>query len=97
MSNPAGGWLPEVTFSAFIMSLASSALVGLGEVPDPATGVCNRDLTLARHNIDVLELIQQKTKGNLDDGETRMLASVICELRLKFVINSDLPHSPASV
>lgn len=89
MSNTANAHLPEVTFSAFVMSLASSALVGLGEVPDPASGAFNRDMELARHNIDVLEILRQKTQGNLNHDEERMLASVICELRLKFVINSD--------
>lgn len=83
------GQLPEVTFSAFIMSLASSALVGLGEVPDPATGASMRDLELARHNIDALDMLAQKTAGNLNGDEERLLSSVICELRLKFVINSD--------
>ena len=94
MGKSAGAHLPEVTFSAFVMSLASSALVGLGEVPDPASGACRRDMELARHNIDVLELLRQKTQGNLNQDEERMLASVICELRLKFVINSDSSSQP---
>lgn len=81
--------LPEVTFSAFIISLASSALVGLGEAPDPATGKPGRDMTLARHNIDTLDMLREKTQGNLNHDEERLLASVLCELRLKFVINSD--------
>ena len=52
--------LPEVTFSTFIISLASSVLVGLGEVPDPASGNCEKDMLLARHNIDVLEMLRQR-------------------------------------
>lgn len=89
MSNPGSAPFPEVTFSAFVMSIASSALVSLGEVPDPASGALSRDLALARHNIDVLDLIRQKTVGNLNPDEERLLSSVLCELRLKFVINCD--------
>lgn len=96
MSDPIRPGLPEVSFSTFIISLASSALVGLGEVPDPATGVCGRDMSMARHNIDVLEMLRQKTSGNLDSDEERMLSSIICELRLKYVINSDPHHQKAS-
>lgn len=81
--------LPQVTFSTFIMSLGSAALVGLGEVPDPATGVKSCDLELARHNIDVLEMLRKKTEQGLDEDESRMLASLIYELRLKYVIKRD--------
>ena len=81
-----GGNMPKVTFSAFIMSLASSALVGLGEVADPATGELGCDLALARHNIDVLEMLRQKTMGHLDERESSLLESLLCDLRLKFVI-----------
>lgn len=80
--------LPEVTFSTFVISLASAALVGLGEVPDPATGQVSRDLLLARHNIDVLEMLRQKTEGALDQQERGLLEHILCELRLKYVINS---------
>lgn len=79
---------PEVTFSAFIMSLASSALVGLGEVPDPGTGKTSRDLVLARHNIDLLEMLRQKTKSGINPDESSLLESLLCELRLKYVIIS---------
>lgn len=81
--------LPEVTFSAFIMSLASSALVQLGEVPDPESGRLATDLALARHNIDALEMLRQKTEGNLDGDEKSLLESVIFELRLKYVLKAD--------
>lgn len=83
------GPMPEVTFSAFIISLASAALVGLGEVPDPSTGRVTRDLLLARHNIDVLEMLRQKTEGGLNAKERALLDQILCDLHLKFVINSD--------
>ena len=81
--------LPEVSFSTFIVSLASAALVGLGEVPDPASGQTNRDLLLARHNIDILEMLRQKTSGCLERDERTLLENLLCELRLKYVICSD--------
>lgn len=81
--------LPEVNFSTFIISLASSALVGLGEVPDPATGQLQKDLLLARHNIDILEMLRQKTRGCLEIQETHLLESLLCELRFKYVIICD--------
>lgn len=78
--------MPQVSFSTFIVSLGSSALVGLGEVPDPRTGRLERDLTLARHNIDVLEMLRQKTSGRLDTDESGLLENLLCELRLKYVM-----------
>lgn len=81
--------LPEVTFSAFIMSLASSALVGLGEVPDPGNGRVACDLELARHNIDLLDMLEFKLKHGLNEDETKLLESILCELRLKFVMKCD--------
>lgn len=97
MSKQTCSQLPEVTFSAFIISLASAALVGLGETPDPATGRLGRDMALARHNIDTLDMLRQKTEGNLNPDEERLLGSVLCELQLKFVINSDSPSQSAAV
>ena len=80
---------PEVTFSAFIISLASSALVGLGEVPDPSSGKTGKDMQLARHNIDLLEMLRQKTKNGVNEDEASLLESLLCELRLKYVIIND--------
>lgn len=77
---------PEVTFSTFIISLASSALVALGEVPDPETGRKSCNLNFARHNIDVLEMLRQKTSGGLEENEASLLENILCELRLKYVI-----------
>ena len=81
--------LPEVSFSTFIVSLASSALVQLGEVPDPASGARSLDLPVARHSIDVLEMLRQKTVGNLNADESQLLESLIYELRLKYVLKAD--------
>lgn len=91
------GAMPEVTFSTFIISLASSALVGLGETPDPGTGKTRKDLGFARHNIDVLEMLRQKTSGRLENDEARLLESLLYELRIKYVLLCDtLKRSPAN-
>lgn len=78
--------MPKPTFSTFALSLASSALVQLGEVPDPATGEVREDLALAKHSIDILSMLQEKTSGGLDSEESRLLEGLLYELRMKFVI-----------
>ena len=80
--------LPKVTFTTFAMSIGSSALVQLGEVPDPETGRTVTDLRLAKHSIDVLTMLYEKTKGNLDEAEDRLLNEILYEVRMKFVIKA---------
>lgn len=77
--------LPSVTFSNFVISLASTAMVHLGKTPDPSTGARELDLPMARHTIDVLGLIEEKTRGNLDDDEQKLVDSLLYELRSSFV------------
>lgn len=77
--------IPAVTFSSFVISLASSAMVNLGATPDPTTGAKDVDLPLARHTIDALGMLEDKTEGNLDDEERQLLSSLLAELRAKFV------------
>jgi hypothetical protein len=80
-----GGHLPQVSFSTFIFSLSSSALVHLGEIPDPNSQERQIDLPMAKQIIDTLGMIQDKTKGNLDPEEERMLQSVLYDLRMRYV------------
>lgn len=75
--------LPPATFSQLIVSLGSSALVHLGELTDPGSGSSQVDLPMARHSVEVLVLLQEKTKGNLTDPETQLLATLVDELRAK--------------
>ncbi len=79
---------PHVTFSTFVFSLSSSALVHLGEVPDPSTQKLEKDLPLAKQIIDTLAMLQEKTKGNLDKDEEQLLQTVLYDLRLRFVKQS---------
>ncbi|HMV66072.1 MAG TPA: DUF1844 domain-containing protein [Myxococcota bacterium] len=77
--------VPPVTFSSFVITLAHTALVHLGEVSDPTGGGRHVDLQLARHSIDAIAMLEDKTKGNLDDEERRLMEGVLHELRGKFV------------
>ena len=77
--------MPEVTFPAFVMSLNTSALYHLGEIADPATGKRVVDLDIAKHAIDTLALIQNKTKGNLEKDEEELLKNILYDIKLRFV------------
>jgi len=74
-----------ITFSTFILSLNTAALVHLGEIPDPITNKTQVNLTLAKQTIDTLEMLREKTKGNLSLDEEKLLQSIIYELKLKFL------------
>jgi len=77
--------MPNVTFPAFIMSLNTSVLYHLGEIADPATGKTQVDYDLARHGIDTLVLLQEKTKGNLSTDEEGMLKGILYDVKMRFV------------
>ncbi len=77
--------LPEATFSTFIYSLSTSALVHLGEIPEPATQKMAKNLPLAQQTIDILGILQEKTKGNLTQEEENLLNSLLYDLRMRYV------------
>lgn len=77
--------LPEITFSSFLFSLATSVRFHMGEIPDPETGETHPDLPLAKQTIDLLGLLQQKTRGNLTAEEDTFLDHLLYELRLAYV------------
>ncbi len=81
--------MPEVNFAALIISFNTSALFHLGEVAEPETGRKMVDLELARHAIDTLNLLQEKTKGNLSKDEEELLACSLYDLKLRYVRKSD--------
>lgn len=75
-----------VTFGTFVVSLASSAAYALGDAESVAEqGAHEADLPLARHTIDCLAVLQDKTRGNLSDEEDRLLRAVLHDLRLRFI------------
>ncbi|HVM98500.1 MAG TPA: DUF1844 domain-containing protein [Candidatus Acidoferrales bacterium] len=75
----------DLNFSSFIVGLTTQALVHLGEIPDPISKQVAADLSAARQMIDILGLLQQKTRGNLDKTESDLLDGMLYDLRLRFV------------
>ena len=84
-AEPGQAPLPEVNFSSLVISLSSSALLHLGEIADPHTGQKTKDLDMAKHTIDTIALLKEKTKGNLTDEENKIIESVLTDLRWLYV------------
>ena len=78
-------FVPEIDFATFVLSLATSAQVHLGIIANPATGKKESDLTLAKQTVDILGILQEKTKGNLSDEENRLVEHVLYDLRMIYV------------
>lgn len=76
---------PKVTFSAFVMSLATTAAVHFGDVSDPVTGETTVNLPAAGQMIDILSMLQDKTQGNLLADESQLVESLLYELRMRYV------------
>ena len=80
-SDPSG-----ISFVAFVLSLAHTAAVHFGDVPDPVSGAkADVKLAAAQQMIDILALLEAKTKGNLTAEERQLLEQVLFELRLRYV------------
>lgn len=77
--------MPEVTFAAFVISLNTSALFHLGDISDPVSGEKQQDLVLAKHTIDTLKLLEDKTRGNLTDEEQDIMKNVLYDLKMRYV------------
>lgn len=77
--------LPQMDFSTFVLSLSHSALVHLGDAPSPDSDERTPNLVLARQTIDLLEILSDKTRGNLNGEEERLLEHVLFELRMRYV------------
>ncbi|MEK6539834.1 MAG: DUF1844 domain-containing protein [Deltaproteobacteria bacterium] len=77
--------LPPVDFPTFILSLSTSVLLQLGEVPDHQTNKTDRNLELARHTIDIINMLKDKTKDNLTDEEARLIDNILYDLRVRYV------------
>ena len=76
----------DLTFAGFVISLATTAAMHFGDIPDPTTGKrAEPDLPRAAGVIQVLEMLQQKTRGNLIPEEERVLDDILYELRMRFV------------
>jgi hypothetical protein len=76
---------PEITFATFVVGLSTQALVHLGELPDPHSNLTATDLPAAQQLIDIIAMLENKTRGNLDRDEQSMLEAILFELRMKYV------------
>lgn len=75
----------ELNFSTFMLSLTSSAFYHLGDIPDPLTGKKEENLPAVKQTIDILIMLKEKTKNNLDADEAKLVEQLIYELQLKYV------------
>lgn len=84
--HPGRGLTDEpVTFSTFVLGLSTQALLHLGEIPNPMTRALEPDLQAAKQVIDILGILREKTRNNLDAGEEALLDSVLYDLRIRYV------------
>jgi hypothetical protein len=74
-----------VTFSTFVLGLSTQALLHLGEIPNPVTSAIERDLEAAKQVIDILGILAEKTRNNLEPGEQSLLDSALYDLRMRYV------------
>ena len=84
-TEPGSKSKPALSFSAFLTSLGYQTLMHLGEIPHPDTQEPQLDLESAKDTIDLLILLESKTKGNLTSEEEKLLKSLLTELQMKFV------------
>lgn len=83
--EPPGDTLPAIDFSTFVLSLAASAMLHMGRAPEISGEKAEKSLPIAQQTIDTLEMLEVKTRGNLEEDETKLLQSVLYELRMEFV------------
>ena len=84
----------QIDFSTFIMSLTSSAFYNLGDIADPETGKMETNLPAVHQTIDMLTMLREKTKGNLNEEEKKLLEQLIYELQMKYVAKTKSAGSP---
>jgi hypothetical protein len=76
---------PEISFASFLISLSSSAFIHLGEIPDPVSQEVKKDLALAKQTIDLLGLLREKTRNNLQEDEEQLFDHLLYDLRMRYV------------
>lgn len=81
---PGGEGTPPIDFTTFILSMSTSCMIQLGEIADP-DGQTATDLDAARNTIEILQMLDRKTEGNLSGEEDRMLAHVLSDLRERYL------------
>ena len=76
---------PQVNFTNFVLSLSTSAIFHFGDFPDPEGGKAQRNLPAAKQTIDILDMLNEKTKGNLNEPENKLIQGVLYELKMRYV------------
>ena len=84
-SEAANEALPEINFSTFVISLSTQALMHLGEIANPLSGKEERDVSSAKQMIDIVGMLQEKTRGNLTGGEAKLIEDILFDLRMRYV------------
>jgi hypothetical protein len=87
--------LEPVSFSTFVLGLSTQALLHLGEIESPLSGKVEQDLPAAKHVIDILGILRDKTRNNLEQAEERLLDSVLYDLRMRYVSLTQKPKEGA--
>jgi len=99
--EPAPGEIPPASFKTLVTAIGTQALMMLGQIADPSSGQPMYHPELARHHIDSLAVLQEKTEGNLDEEEKTMIDQFITELRQVFIAmenaNTQLPPEPGVI
>ncbi|MGH7840489.1 MAG: DUF1844 domain-containing protein [Candidatus Binataceae bacterium] len=83
--QPEAGPIGEINFASFMVGLSTQALFHLGEIVDPEAGAPQVDLPAAQQLIDIVGMLKDKTRGNLDQHEQRLIDEILFELRMKYV------------
>ena len=76
---------PLISFTNFVLSLSTSALFHFGDFPDQEGGKTEKNLPAAKQTIDILDMLHEKTKGNLDENENQLIQGILYELKLRYV------------
>ena len=84
-SDPSEGQLPPATFSFLLTTLATQAMIALGQIPNPITGKAEVRPQQAKHYVDTLAMLEEKTKNNRTAEETMLLTEILHQLRLGYV------------
>lgn len=84
----------DANFSTLVMSLGSSTMIALGQIPDPNSGKSQVDLNVAQFNIDLLQVLKEKTKGNLTEEENKFITALLSDLQIQFL--NQKKSAPAS-
>lgn len=88
--------LPPASFEILVTTLATEAMIGLGQLPHPLTGEIHAEPAQARYAIDMIEMLGEKTRGNLTPGEEHGIRELLHQLRMAFLATQSAERPPSS-